>query len=125
MFADGIEARLIEADVLLQAGDPVWWLDTQNAARTTIAMAPLTDPGSFDARVDLTFRKRAFWMFGTGHRLGDLRRLVRHYGRDPETVFPTGLYHVGGIIRDTNTSIDVPDTERNNPNFTGCLTDAA
>jgi hypothetical protein len=66
------------------------------------------------------FRERAFWLFGTGHRLGDLRRLVRQYGRGSETVFPTGNYFKGGLYG-TDVNIPVPFEERNNPNFTGCL----
>ena len=31
--------------------------------------------------MDLLFSERAFWMFATGHRLGDMRRLIRQYGR--------------------------------------------
>ena len=58
-------------------------------------MDPLTDPGDLDARVDLLFRERAFWLFLSGRRLGDLRRLIEHYGRDPESVFPTGTHHLG------------------------------
>jgi len=44
-------------------------------------LAALTDPGTAEARVDLLFRERAFWFFLTGHRQGDLRRLIRQYGR--------------------------------------------
>ena len=29
----------------------------------------------------MLFRERAFWMYLTGHRLGDMRRLIRQYGR--------------------------------------------
>jgi len=35
------------------------------------------DPGTQVGREDLLFRERAFWLFATGHRLGDLRRLAR------------------------------------------------
>jgi starch-binding outer membrane protein, SusD/RagB family len=35
-------------------------------------------------------------MYLTGHRLGDLRRMIRQYGRTPESVFPTGTWHKGG-----------------------------
>ena len=46
-------------------------------------------------RVDLLFRERAFNLFLTGHRVGDLRRLMYQYGRAPETVLPTGPYQDG------------------------------
>lgn len=98
-IATGIEARLIEAEAALAAGSTSW-LDIINdlrATRVTPAMAPLEDPGTPDARLDLLFRERAIWLYGTGHRLGDLRRLVDHYGRAAETVFPTGDYLLGGL----------------------------
>ena len=56
-------------------------------------LPPLTDPGDGDGAL-LMFEERVL-MYLTGHRLGDLRRLVRHYV-DPEEVFPTGAYHKGG-----------------------------
>lgn len=56
----------------------------------------MVDPGDAYGRENLTFCERAFWMFGTGHRLGDLRRLIRQYGRTAETIFPTGAYPKGG-----------------------------
>jgi hypothetical protein len=122
IHASGIEARLIEAEAALAAGDVTTWLAKLNVARATVSgLTPLTDPGSATARVDLMFRERAFWLFMTGHRLGDLRRLVRQYGRGPETVFPTGAYHKDNLTRGTDVNIVIPISERNNPNFHGCL----
>jgi len=65
------------------------------------------------------FRERAFWMFGTGHRLGDLRRLIRQYGRTAETIFPTGAYPKGGNYS-TDVNIPLSADEANNPHFAGC-----
>jgi hypothetical protein len=56
--------------------------------------------------------------------------LVRQYGRDAETVFPTGLVANSGTPSITQslsgsygtaTSMIVPFSERNNPNYKGCL----
>lgn len=128
-FANGIEARLIEAEAAFQA-DPndasttgSGWLGILNALRSTAitpAMAPLADPGSPDARVDLLFRERAFWLFGTGHRHGDLRRLIRQYGRAVESVFPTGPYR-GGLVYGTSVTYVPSAREANNPHFNGCI----
>ena len=119
--ASGIEARLIEAEAALRAGNTTTWLEKLNAARATRTdLPPLTDPGDDVARVNLTFYERAFWMFGTGHRLGDLRRLVRQYSRGLETVFPTGAYPKGGNYG-TDAFLPISFDETNNPNFTGCL----
>jgi hypothetical protein len=52
--------------------------------------------------------------------LGDLRRLVAQYGRDPETGFPRGEHHTGGVYSD-GTRLSIPGAERINPNFQGCL----
>lgn len=98
-IASGIEARLIEAEAQLNGAAAGDWLATLNDLRQTQvspALPLLTDPGTPDARVDLLFRERAFWLFLTGHRLGDMRRLIDHYGRDPEEVFPTGDHPVAG-----------------------------
>ena len=120
--ASGIEARLIEAEAALAANDATTWLAKLNAARATLpGLAPLSDPGTRLARVNLMFRERAYWMFMTGHRLGDLRRLVRQYGRGAESVFPTGAYHKDNLMRGTDVNIVIPISEKNNPNFHGCL----
>ena len=80
-------------------------------------MSALADPGNPPAQVDLMFRERAFAMFGTAHRIGDLRRLVRQYGRAVTSVFPTGLYHKDNLTRGNQGSIIIPQTEDNNPNY--------
>lgn len=114
----GIEARMIEAEAALQAGDPDGWLAKLNLARATVTgLAPLTDPGTPAARVDLLFRERAFWFYLTAHRLGDLRRLVRQYGRAIESVYPSGAYHKQGLTRGTQATLRVPQVEENNPNY--------
>jgi hypothetical protein len=120
-LATGIEARLIEAEALLAAGDAAGWLGKLNAARaTTTGLAPLTDPGSTNARVDLLFRERAFWMYFTSHRVGDLRRLVRQYGRAQNTVWPSGNYFKGGVYG-TDMNLPPAQAERNNPEYKGCV----
>jgi hypothetical protein len=116
--ATGVEARLIEAEAALRAGDNVTWLAKLNAARATRTtpplLPPLTDPGNQAARENLTFYERGFWFWGLGHRLGDLRRLIRHYGRAPESTFPTGTYHKGGNYG-TDYNIPISFEETNNP----------
>ena len=99
-LADGIEARLVEAEARLNAAtggtqtdrDAMFaLLNTLRATGLATAITPLpASPTSQDAAVDLLFRERAFWLWLTGHRLGDLRRLVRQYGRPANSVFPTG-----------------------------------
>jgi starch-binding outer membrane protein, SusD/RagB family len=129
VLVSGVEARLIEAEAQL-ATDPVTALNTLNALRTATGtgsggvagLTPLVDAGSQTAREDQLFRERAFWLFGRGHRLGDLRRLIRDYGRTAATVFPTGAWHKGGSYG-TDVNLPLPEAERNNPNMpqTGLL----
>jgi starch-binding outer membrane protein, SusD/RagB family len=118
----GIEARMIEAEAQLEAGNAAAALATLNAARTTVTgLAPLADAGTAAARVDQLFRERAFWFFGRGHRVGDLRRLIRQYGRSADAVFPTGAWHKGGNYG-VDVTIPVPLAESNNPNVSAAET---
>src|SRR2546427_6162320 len=51
------------------------------------------------ARTNVMFYERAFWLFSTGHRLGDMRRLLRQYQHPDSTVYPTGVWFKGGNYR--------------------------
>jgi hypothetical protein len=113
----GIEARLIEAEAALRASDVVNFLAIHNALRATVTgLAPLTDPGSQAARQDLHFREKAFWLFGRGYRLGDMRRLIRQYDRQPDDVFGTGTWFKGGTFG-SDVNFPIPQAEENNPEF--------
>lgn len=141
-LADGVEAELIKAEAQLRTGNAAGFLATLNALRANSAvltargyaagsLTPLTDPGTAVGRENLLFRERAYWLFLTAHRLGDLRRLVRQYGRSVESVFPTGPYSSNGraTIYATDTSFPIPIEELNNPelpqdapvNLKGCI----
>lgn len=119
-IAGGVEARLIEAEAAFRAGNPGLAIQKLNQARTeggvTGLAATLTDPGTDAARVNLIFRERAFWMYSTGHRVGDMRRLIKYYQRSADTVFPTGAWHKGGNYG-TDVNFPVPQAEQNNPNL--------
>lgn len=132
VIADGIEARLIEAEALLANENPNW-LTTLNTLRARLtlpggarALADTTDPGTSAARVDLLFRERAFWLYATGHRHGDLRRLVRQYGRNSATVFPSGPYAPQFLNAPPeyvpNVVFQVPNDNlgERNPHYKGC-----
>jgi hypothetical protein len=128
--ADGIEARLIEAEAALRPpADLARFVQLHNELRgrisglTAFTVAQIQSL-SESARVNLHFQERAFWLWQTGHRLGDMRRLVRQYGRAPEQVFPTGPYFKGGSFG-FDVNFPIPVEERNNPNFTGCMSRGA
>jgi hypothetical protein len=119
--ADGIEARLIEAEA--QLGSPSTMTATLQDLRDffpDFELGTLSTPAAGDAAEDLLFSERAFWLFATGHRLSDMRRLVRRYQRPEDQVFPTGLYHKGGSYGN-DVNLPIPIEEDNNPNFSGCL----
>jgi hypothetical protein len=127
--ANGVDARLVEAEVALKGGDAARAFAILNALRAApprlgevqpAAMPALAVPATDTARVSLLFREKAFWTFGRGQRLGDLRRLIRQYGRPQDQVFPVGVHYKGGSYG-TDVNLPVVTDERNNPNFTGCL----
>ena len=69
----------------------------------------------------MLFREKAFWQFARGTRLGDLRRLIRQYGRAEDQVFPEGGFHTPPFAFGDDVNFSVPDSEQQNPNFTACL----
>ncbi len=130
VLVSGLDARLIEAEAALQAGNISGMMAILNALRTTPetlgafnvpVMAALPTPSTTDAATSLFFREKAFWQFARGTRLGDLRRLIRQYGRTQDQVFPTGLFDKnGGPPYGTDVNLPVTDNEKTNPNFKGC-----
>lgn len=142
-LASGIEARLIEAEAAFQAGDFVTMMARLNGLRADVAahlarlyprrvqvftetLPPLVDPLTTAGRRDMIFRERALWMFNTGHRQGDLRRLVRNYGLPSASVFPSGPNFRGGTFGN-DVNYPVPFTEENNTKFvrSACVTTQA
>lgn len=135
-IATGVEARLIEAEALLLANNAGWLakLNELRASPATLmagmfphltgiaALPPLTDPGSPAARLDLVYSERAFWLFNTGTRMGDMRRLVRVHNRNQNTVFPVGNFRGGPSVFGNHVTFPIPFNEVNNPKFTvaGC-----
>ena len=142
--ASGIEARLIEAEAAFQAGDFTLMMTKLNDLRANASgnltllyprakqtfpaigiptLAPLTDPGTTAGRRDMIFSERAFWLYNTGHRQGDLRRLVRVYGLASSSVWPTGP-HFRGSTFGTDVAYPVPFAEENNPSYvpSACVT---
>jgi starch-binding outer membrane protein, SusD/RagB family len=129
-LVSGIDARLIEAETKLQAGDYAGMMVILNALRTTsqtigpykvpVMAALTTTPTTKDQAVNLFFREAAYWQFGRGQRLPNMRREIRLYGKTQDQVFPTGNFHKGGTFG-PDVTIPVPDQELANPNFHGCI----
>jgi hypothetical protein len=128
-MVSGIDARLIEAEAKLNAGDIAGMMTILNALRAAppkisnyqpAAMAALPTPASKDAAVTLFFREKAFWTFARGQRLNDDRRQMRQYNRTEDQVFPTGPYFKGGSYGHTIV-LPVATSEQANPLFKACL----
>ena len=128
-LATGAEARYIEAEAALLRNDIAGFREKLNDVRRSIPGLPVLAesdiPGTREGQVDLLFRERAFTLYLTAHRLGDLRRLVTQYGRAPESVYPVGPYTLpargGGEITigtfGNDLVLPVPFNEQNNPLF--------
>jgi hypothetical protein len=125
-LVNGLDARLVEAEARLVANDFAGMTTILNALRasppkvgeiqpTAAQLPPLATPATRDAAIDLFFREKAFWTFSRGQRLGDMRRLVRLYGRPAEAVFPVGEHYRGGQYG-TDVNIPVTTEELTNPN---------
>jgi len=124
----GLDARLMEAEADLVANNFSAMNTKLNALRATppalsptltpAAMAPLAVPADRAAAINQFFREKAFWTFGRGQRLGDMRRMIRQYGRAANTVFPEGLNHNTGAPYGTGVNFPIPTSEATNPNIT-------
>jgi len=131
----GIDARLIEAEAALKGSNDIpGMMAILNALRggaqslgpsttfgKTPVMAALPTPATTADAVNVLFRERAFWTFSRGQRLGDLRRLIRLYGRaaDGSDTFPSGPFFKGGTYGpDVNFPVTVD--EQNNPQWQAC-----
>ncbi len=120
---NGLDARLIEAEGKLKAGDIAGMMTIMNALRAAppklgeiqpAAMSALAAPATQKLAEDLYFREKAFWTFSRGQRLGDMRRLIRQYGRTQDQVFPIGEHYRGGNYG-SDVNLPVPQAEENNP----------
>jgi hypothetical protein len=139
-LAIGAEARLIQAEAALRAGDLTTYLANINAARASSPtytadgadnsqpldspppIAATAIPATPSGQQDLLFQERALDLFLTSHRLGDMRRLVWQYGRSADAVFPIGPYEPtnsskAGANYGTAVNLPIPQQESNNPLF--------
>ncbi len=140
LLASGMEARYIQAEAALKANNVPLFLSQLNAARAANnAVLPATGqlgaltlgsgPGTIGATqlemLRTLMRERAFSMWLTGHREGDLRRVVRSttaggWGQPQSEWWPIGTDRRGDAYG-TDVVLTIPQEERNNPLFTGCL----
>jgi hypothetical protein len=146
-LADGIEAQLIRAEADFQANGTAW-LGLLNDLRanctsasgcapvpgiTTGTLPPLPDSGTAVGRIREIMAERGYWLYLTGHRQEDLRRLLRPpysaapYNFTQSTVYPSGLYtnptYTGPTANYGNDVVALPalDEEKYNPKYHGCF----
>ncbi len=147
-LASGVEARLIEAEAQLKQGGAAWVSTLNDLRNSGFVTAPgstdttwnpgtgaalfegnlpglpsLTAPASMAEQVDMLFAERAYWLFLTGRRHSDMRRLIRQYGRTTNQVFPRGSYPTGPIrVYGMAVNASAPYAEvQHNPKYTGCI----
>lgn len=133
-IVSGLDARLIEAEAALQAanfglgaGGMTTILNALRAAPQYLGstynspvMAALGAPATAVAARDLFFREKAFWQFGRGYRLPDMRRLVLQYGLATNQVYPTGTFFKTSQPYGTHIVFPVTTDEDPNPNYATC-----
>ena len=119
----GTGIGLIPASVRADAGPQC--TDPGSPCTDTVwykGLRPLTDPGTDSARVALVIQERAYWLFITGHRQGDLRRLVRNYHWRQDGIYPRGPYFARGTgTYGSDVNAPIPEEENANPLFHGCF----
>jgi hypothetical protein len=126
-LAGGVEAALIRAEDALARSDTAAWAAILDSLRESAAPSPIPPIGddssvaaSVGLRIDVLFHERAFWLFGTGHRQGDMLRLIREYGRGAEATFPTGDYLPASGLDYGPDIVFSPSGEEANTAYGGC-----
>lgn len=122
-LAEWAEAKVIQAEDLLNKNDPNW-IEPLNVARRTVGLPDIVSPANTNLRVDLLFRERAYWFYLNGTRLADLRRLVRNYGRETNSVFPSGSYPKSAYVFSYGDAVVfIPSASEfvDNQKYDGCL----
>jgi len=135
MIASGMEARYIQAEAAMKAGNAASALDFVNQARAANnAFLPAATPlgaltmaefgATTQAQTLRLFRERAFSLWLTAHRTGDLRRMQKYFGFAADQIWPIGVDKRGEAYGN-DVSLTIPQSERNNPLYTGCLAPAS
>jgi hypothetical protein len=105
----GVDARLIEAEDRLRANDIAGMMTILNTLRGTAqalsssysspVMAALPIPADQATAMEVFFREKAFWQFGRGYRLPDLRRMLRLYNGAPYNKTEANTYPRGTFFK--------------------------
>ena len=129
VLADWTEAQLIiaESQLATNYAGANGTLAILNSLRAGVGLAPLAPAPDQQSQTLQLFSERAFWLYATAHRVGDLRRLIRPapagYGIATNTVWPNGSYKGrGGGAYGPDVNFPIPLDETNaNTQVNGCL----
>jgi hypothetical protein len=133
IVGDYTEAQLIVAEGDIFAGNYAGGLTIMNTLRANFLSPvplphgfPTTLPplpnvgGSQKAQMLQLLHERAFWMYVTGHRLGDWRRMLRApYSGAPFSFVTTDFYPMGPGLSPM-LEFPTPQTTNPNPNYVAC-----
>ncbi|HWZ58842.1 MAG TPA: hypothetical protein VNW46_07655 [Gemmatimonadaceae bacterium] len=116
-LADSTEAQLIIAEADIMGGGYAAGKAIEDRLRSHVGLGALPNVGGGGTQAEILqlLDERGFWMWVTGHRIGDWRRVVRNYGFPIGSVFPTGTHEFGSMqnIFSFPTSL----TTNANPNY--------
>ncbi|HZS61141.1 MAG TPA: hypothetical protein VFA43_17830 [Gemmatimonadaceae bacterium] len=126
-LADYTEAQLIVAEGDIDAGNYPAALSIMNGLRAGSGLAfparlALGDSSAAPLKHQLLqlLSERAFWLYLTGHRLGDWRRMLRApYNTAPYGFVTSDVYPVGGSLS-TTLEFPTPQLTSPNPDFKAC-----
>jgi len=124
-LGDATEAQLIVAEGDIAAGDYAAGKAIMDNLRSTVGLAPLAAAATPKAQMQQLLTERAYWMWVTGHRLGDWRRVLRPpYNQAPFSfvagdVYPFGTSEFGPVIS-TSLEFPTPLYTNANPNYKAC-----
>jgi starch-binding outer membrane protein, SusD/RagB family len=125
VVADFTEAQLIVAEGDVFSGNYPAAFAIMNGLRTASGLSfstPLANLGASTpkAQMQQILTERAYWMYVTGHRLGDWRRVLRApYTAAPFSFVPGDVYPFGTGIS-TTLEFPTPLTTNPNPNYVAC-----
>jgi len=118
--ADYTEAQLILAEGDIFNGNYAAGKTIMDNLRSTVGLPPLAAAVGDKNQILQVLSERAFWMYVTGHRLGDMRRVLRApYNAAPYSFVQDDVYGTGAGLSPT-LEFPTPQLTNPNPNYVAC-----
>jgi hypothetical protein len=121
--ADFTEAQLIVAEGKIESGNYAAGKAMLDAMRATVGLAALPDSSGAGPKAEMQqlLSERAYWLYVTGHRLGDWRRVLRlPYSAAPFSFVQADVFPAVGSPGDHILSLPTPQQTNPNPNYVAC-----